>query len=678
MNKFEKDIAKAQLSSEEKTLKELQQVFKKARKDVQDRITELNSRQDMQNLQSIVYQKKYQQAILNQINEALADLSSGQYKTVEEYLVDSYDNGYIGMMYSLQSQGIPMTVPINDRNVVKALTTDSQLSKKYYKADPLKGRLDENVTLLKTRVRSNLSRGIIAGKSWLEVAVDIASGMNNPFDIALKDAMRIARTEGHRVHQQGYLDAGDKAKEKGADILKQWDATMDSKTRPAHQRADGQIVEWDEYFTVDGEKMKAPSVGGSAKNVCNCRCQLLQRARWALDEEELETLQKRAEFFGLDKAESFEDFKQKYLKLPEKADTIKVEETFVGKMQVIQDRVKSQGRATADDIHEAGLLVKKNLGLDERNAKFQKIYDEVNDKYQVMNSKIQMYQAQIDALVKGHEFDAWEAIMNPDSLGYKNLSSNDIAKIKELQEKQNVIKRTDEWKNITTELAKAKKNLHLRGRDSADNLKQVLSQIKSMGHQDVNKSVKKSSSEMRKYLVEAMDYYPTSWIEKVIAEPLSVKKVNRGYFSKWDNLIALSGYSGDSCFETAIHELGHCFEHKVSISNTYTSYQKWGAGYWRNYYSTQYPTGQTFILDAERDFYDKRTAGEQLQWLGSGYAKSEKTRKDNFVHPYMGKDYEGNDFELVSMGFEYAYTDPDKLATDPDMESWIYGILALY
>lgn len=324
MNKHEKEIAKAQLSSEEKTLKELQQVFKKARQDVQEKISELNSRTDMQNLQSIIYQKKYQQAILDQINEAFADLKSGQYKTVEEYLVESYDNGYIGMMYSLQSQGIPMIMPINDRDVVRALTTDSKLSSKYYQSNPLKGRLAENVDLLKQRVRSNLSRGIIAGKSWLDVAVDIASGMNNPFDIALKDAMRIVRTEGHRVHQQGFLDAGDKAKDKGADILKQWDATMDRKTRPAHQQADGQIVEWDDYFTVGGEKMKAPSVGGSAKNVCNCRCQLLQRARWALDESELETLQKRSEFFGLDKSESFEDYKQKYLKLPEKADTMEL------------------------------------------------------------------------------------------------------------------------------------------------------------------------------------------------------------------------------------------------------------------------------------------------------------------------------------------------------------------
>lgn len=328
MNKHEKEIAKAQLSSEEKTLKELQQVFKKARQDVQEKISELNSRTDMQNLQSIIYQKKYQQAILDQINETLADLNSGQYKTVEDFLVDSYDNGYIGMMYSLQSQGIPMTIPINDRNVVRALTTDSKLSSKYYQSNPLKGRLAENVDLLKQRVRSNLSRGIIAGKSWLDVAVDITSGMNNPFDIALKDAMRIVRTEGHRVHQQGFLDAGDKAKDKGADILKQWDATMDRKTRPAHQQADGQIVEWDDYFSVGGEKMKAPSVGGSAKNVCNCRCQLLQRARWALDESELEILQKRSEYFGLDKSESFEDYKQKYLKLPEKADTMEVKNPF--------------------------------------------------------------------------------------------------------------------------------------------------------------------------------------------------------------------------------------------------------------------------------------------------------------------------------------------------------------
>ena len=46
----------------------------------------------------------------------------------------------------------------------------------------------------------------------------------------------------------------------------------------------------------------------------NCRCALLQRAKWALDQDELDRLQQRAEYYGLDKSDSFEDFKRKYLK----------------------------------------------------------------------------------------------------------------------------------------------------------------------------------------------------------------------------------------------------------------------------------------------------------------------------------------------------------------------------
>ena len=374
MNKVEKELAKVNLKAEDKTLKELQQIYKKARLDVQQKISELNARTDMQNIQSIVYQKKYQQAILDQINEALVDLKSGQYKTIEEYLTDSYDNGYIGMMYSLQSQGIPITMPINERKVVHALTTDSKLSSKYYKGNPLRGRLEEDVDLLKTRIRTNLSRGIVAGKSWLDVAVDIASGMNNPFDKAMHSAMRIVRTEGHRVNQQGFLDAGDVAKDKGADIVKQWDATMDSKTRPAHQQADGQIVDWDDFFTVGGEKMKAPSVGGSAKNVCNCRCQLLQRAKWALDDDELKTLQERAEFFGLDKADSFEEYKEKYLKLPEKADTMKVEPVLKFTPAKTKDEAEEYAKRFADSVSYDGVSLKNANIINQRLGELQAKY----------------------------------------------------------------------------------------------------------------------------------------------------------------------------------------------------------------------------------------------------------------------------------------------------------------
>lgn len=216
-------------------------------------------------------------------------------------------------MYDLHAQGIPLIIPIRQDQVVKALQTDSKLSNGLY------SRLGEDVTKLKESIRSELSRGIVNGASWNEMASYIAKGMSSLFDKAYNSAIRISRTEGHRIQQQSALDSLHKAREKGADIVKQWDATLDSATRPWHQEADGQLRELDEDFDVGGDKMKAPGGGGgSARNVCNCRCRLLQRERWALDEKELETLKERAEFFGLDKTKDFNEFKEKYLNASEK------------------------------------------------------------------------------------------------------------------------------------------------------------------------------------------------------------------------------------------------------------------------------------------------------------------------------------------------------------------------
>ena len=314
MNKWEREITKYQLEDEKRTIAELKAVYAKARDDLKARIEELGVRYDETGLESVIYQKKYQEAIKSQVDGALNQLLSKEYTTIDDFLKDSYNNGFVGNMYLLHQQKIPLAIPIDNKSVVKALQTDSKLSRRYYKGNPLRNRVNENVDLLKTRVRSNLSRGIAQGQSWGDIAVNIASGMNSPMRRALNDSMRIARTEGHRVQQQGFLDAGFEAIKNGADVLKQWDATLDGRTRDEHREVDGTIIKWDEEFDVGGEKMEAPSVGGSARNVCNCRCCLLQRAKWALDEDELETLQERADYFELDKSEQFGNFRKTYLK----------------------------------------------------------------------------------------------------------------------------------------------------------------------------------------------------------------------------------------------------------------------------------------------------------------------------------------------------------------------------
>lgn len=307
MNKAQKEVLQVQLNDEQKTIKQLQRIYGQARKDCESKIRELSARTDLENIQTIVYQKQYQEAMKKQLDGIIDDLQGKQFTSVADYLQQSYYNGYTGVMYDMHKQGIPIVAPINQKQVVKALQTDSKLSKGLYT------RLGEDVDYLKRSIRAELSRGIANGSTWNEIAGRIANGMNSPFDRAINNAIRISRTEGHRIQQQSAYDAQKTAKEKGADVVKQWCATLDDVTRETHQKLDGQIRELDEDFEVDGMTAPYPGGFGDPAEDCNCRCCILQRARWALDQDELDTLKERAAFYGLDKKDSFDDFREKYL-----------------------------------------------------------------------------------------------------------------------------------------------------------------------------------------------------------------------------------------------------------------------------------------------------------------------------------------------------------------------------
>ena len=152
----------------------------------------------------------------------------------------------------------------------------------------------------------------------------------------LSRARTIVRTEAGRVQEQANFDAANKAKSAGADVVKQWSAVLDGKTRDTHRELDHQIREMDKPFEIGGKKAMYPHDFGDPAEDCNCRCTLLTRARAALDKDELAVMQKRAEFFGLDKSDSFAEFKEKYLKAAEtventgKSGIIKVEKVLSG------------------------------------------------------------------------------------------------------------------------------------------------------------------------------------------------------------------------------------------------------------------------------------------------------------------------------------------------------------
>lgn len=303
MNSREREYLKYSLAQEKHALNELKKIYQTALNDINDKIALLQGRTDMENLSSIIYQLDYQKALKKQVGAILDDLHAKEYDTIQDYLNSAYEDGFIGTMYNLHGQGIPLVFPIDQEQVLNALTIDSKLSKTLYES------LGEDITLLKRKVASEISRGISNNYSF----ADISRNVSNISNTGLNNAYRIARTEGHRIQNQSIMDAAFKAKEKGADIVKQWDSTLDSRTRPHHTQLDGQIKELDEPFEVAGLKAMHPSGFGIASEDIHCRCVVLQRARWAIEDEQGSTKwdNETGELITID-SKNYQDFKNKY------------------------------------------------------------------------------------------------------------------------------------------------------------------------------------------------------------------------------------------------------------------------------------------------------------------------------------------------------------------------------
>lgn len=376
MNKRQKELQQVFLDEEKKTLAELKKAYKAALDDINLKLDALMVRQDA-DMQHVIYQIEYQRQLKTQVQSILEQLQSKEFETLSKYLTNSYTNGFVGTMYDIAGQGIPLITPIDNNKVLDAIKHETKLSENLYTT------LGHDIKNLQKTISAEISRGISTGLSY----GDIARNIKNSANIPQNRAMTIARTEAHRIQCKATADAQEVAKQKGADVLKQWDSALDGATRETHRKLDGQIRELDELFSVAGKKAKYPGGFGDPAEDCNCRCALVQRARWALDEDELDTLKERAEYYGLDKSEDFEDYKKKYLKAAD-------EESVRQDVQKIKDmdensvinRLKNTVTKFIDNINEHKPI--KFADLESKyKAYIQGVFDDAPDNIKKLSNK---------------------------------------------------------------------------------------------------------------------------------------------------------------------------------------------------------------------------------------------------------------------------------------------------
>ncbi len=307
----DRELAKLTLQREDGLLKKLKKVYKSAFTSVKQVV------QQMVGIklptQSQIHQMKYQKQLAKNLQQALKPLKSNNISTFKEYLKESYNNGYIGTLYALQGHGVPLLLPVDQRQMLKAisLTNDNiKLSKKLYK----------DIDNLANTVRHEITRGIAVGASYQDIARNISYRGN----ASINNAMRMARTEGGKIASEAKLEAMHDAKAKGVDVVKVWCSTLDGKTRESHQLLDGVVKELDEEFvTIDGKRAMYPQGFNDPSEDCNCRCVLLTRAKWALDDK---TTRYNNETGEIIECKDYAAFKEKYLQKMEERSIIKEQE----------------------------------------------------------------------------------------------------------------------------------------------------------------------------------------------------------------------------------------------------------------------------------------------------------------------------------------------------------------
>lgn len=269
MNKYDKEILKVLLDDEAALLKDLQKGYSAALADIKRNVKWLMTDEMSQ---SKIYQLEYQQVLEKRIDTILEVLNSNDEAAIRTFLTNIYNDSFYSTNYVIQQQGTPLLFNISDEEVLLSVlrkTEDMTFAQ----------RLGKNMSEFKRTIKNEISRGIAASEPYTKIAKNLSSLTQEEYN----KSRRIAITESGRVQSEAKLNVQQRAKARGANIVKEWSCTFDGKTRHSHRELDGQVREIDEYFEVNGVKTLAPCKFGKAAEDINCRCVLLTRAKWNLD-----------------------------------------------------------------------------------------------------------------------------------------------------------------------------------------------------------------------------------------------------------------------------------------------------------------------------------------------------------------------------------------------------------
>lgn len=185
------------------------------------------------------------------------------FNNIERALKDVYQEGYYLTAWKVQeeSQKAFMTSAVSEEVIRRAL--DNPIS-----GLTLADTLEKKRVEIEYMIRQTVNRGLVEGVTYAAMANELVGKLDNDNT----KAVRIVRTEAHRVMEQGRQDSRDYADAHGVVTMKEWLLGADERVRDTHRRLSGVKKKNDEYFEASGGRALVPGGFGIAREDINCRC----------------------------------------------------------------------------------------------------------------------------------------------------------------------------------------------------------------------------------------------------------------------------------------------------------------------------------------------------------------------------------------------------------------------
>lgn len=200
------------------------------------------------------------------LNDILKVTYQGLDKAIKSALRDVYAEGYYMTAWGIEQEtgkNLRYTT-VADEIIASVNNNVSGLT--------LNERLNKNRAAIIWTIKETTTRGLVQGRTYGTMARELTKVLDGDS----KKAMRIVRTEAHRVSEEGKFNSAQYAQDNGIVMTKEWLCAMDERARSTHKELDGKKIPLeDEFKTVNGTTMY-PGGFGIAREDINCRCTLIK------------------------------------------------------------------------------------------------------------------------------------------------------------------------------------------------------------------------------------------------------------------------------------------------------------------------------------------------------------------------------------------------------------------